>query len=204
MATKKAQTKKYRHPPEAAPPLYHAVIPPPPMIPPPPDTRPPAHLDEYGITILEPPLSPLPPPNYEPSCCLNVEGRNYETRNTTNYHEERNYEGLLLWSGTRLMLDNGIDWMPIPQGSDMIPGYEEESETPNGETIALHTAFFDQDIKEYEEAMNYESENDTQNDWCDDEWNTHHNLSMRTLGLKNTDWEDDYFPPVKKQAIGYG
>ena len=46
-------------PPEAAPPLYHAVIPPPPMILPPPDTLPPAHLDEYGVTIPEPPLSPL-------------------------------------------------------------------------------------------------------------------------------------------------
>ena len=43
-------------------------------------------------------------------------------------------------------------------GIGRIPGFEEDSETPNGKAVALQFASYDKDIEEYEDTMNYESE----------------------------------------------
>ena len=53
--------------------------------------------------------------------------------------------------------------------SDRIPGYPEESEDPDGETIDLQVASYEDDIEEYEAIMDYDSENDTMTGWCDEE-----------------------------------
>ena len=100
---------------------------------------------------------------------------------------------MLLWGGSRLFLDNGVEWGPNMYGIGRVPGYEEDSETPNGEAIALQFASYDMDIEEYDEPMNYDFENGSH--WFNEEWNAHHDLSKRVFKTPNKDADDS--PPMK-------
>ena len=137
------------------------------------------------VVIPPPPLPPLPRPSFEPPQSCYASAVATETQNETSYLAEMpidniNLVGMLQgyhsvadlpgFQVTMAILNHGMEWTPNTYygiGIHQIHGYEEDSETPNGEAIAVQFASYDKDIEEYDDSIDYESEGETF--WCEEQ-----------------------------------